>query len=55
MMEAEIDPLQASYKDAWNMGYWDGLRDEDKTNPFNEGGNLWKEYESGYEEGWLDS
>lgn len=50
----EINP-QNVYKDAWNTGYWDGVTLKNKDNPFKFQGNLWKEYEDGYEEGWLDS
>lgn len=42
-------------KSAWYQGYWDGLELEDNQNPFPKDTPLWRLYEEGYEEGWLDS
>lgn len=39
----------------WNKGYWDGYTLKEKSNPYPAGEYLWKAYEAGYEEGWLDS
>lgn len=56
MNQNEKDSHQSK---AWLEGYWDGyfegLPTKGHQNPYVELSPEWVDYETGYEEGWLDS